>query len=218
MPKPDEVEWINHEAIKYSGQYTSAEDQLLKELSDFTFATHPDPGMLSGHVQGKFLQMVSTMVRPQYVLEIGTLTGYSALCLAEGLIHEGELHTIELREKDAAVARDFFSRSRFSQQIKQHVGDALTVIETLKASWDLVFIDADKINYVNYYEALLPWVKPGGFIVADNVLFHGEVLEPNIKGKNARAIQSFNDHVKRDQRVEFVMLTIRDGLMLIRKK
>ncbi len=218
MHKPDIVEWINPEAIKYAEKYTSAEDQLLKELSDFTFATHPDPGMLSGHVQGKFLKMVSAMVRPQFVLEIGTLTGYSAICLAEGLRHDGELHTIELREKDADVARDFFSRSRFSRQIIQHVGEALMVIETLKASWDLVFIDADKINYVSYYEAVLPRVKQGGFIMADNVLFHGEVLEPNVKGKNARAIQSFNDHVRLDQRVEFVMLTIRDGLMLIRKK
>ena len=212
------MEWINPSAIQYAENHSSAEDELLKEISAFTFANHPDPGMLSGHVQGKLLQMVSAMVKPDHILEIGTLTGYSAICLAEGLTENGELHTIELREKDATIARNYFSKSRFSGQIIQHTGEALTVIKTLKAGWDLVFIDADKINYVNYYEAVLPQVKQGGFILADNVLFHGEVLEANIKGKNALAIQSFNEHVRKDQRVEFVMLTVRDGLMLIRKK
>ena len=125
------------------------------------------------------------MIRPRRVLEIGTLTGYSAICLAEGLTEDGELHTLELRERDAAIARAFFDRSPFSSRIFVHTGEALTVMETLKASWDLVFIDADKINYVNYYKAVLPQVREGGFILADNVLFHGEVLEENIKGKNA---------------------------------
>lgn len=212
------VEWINPAATKYSERYSSAENELLKEISAYTFANHPDPEMMSGHVQGKFLQMISAMVRPRYILEIGTLTGYSAICLAEGLAENGELHTIELRERDAAVAGSFFRKSQFSAQIIVHTGEALTVIETLKARWDLVFIDADKINYVNYYEAVMPQLRTGGFILADNVLFHGEVLEENIKGKNALAIQQFNNHVNNDQRVECVMLTVRDGLMLIRKK
>jgi caffeoyl-CoA O-methyltransferase len=212
------VEWINPTALHYSERYTSAENELLNEISNYTFAHHPDPGMLSGHVQGRLLQSISAMIRPSRVLEIGTLTGYSAICLAEGLTEDGELHTLELRERDAVIARAFFDRSPFSSRIFVHTGEALTVMETLKASWDLVFIDADKINYVNYYEAVLPQVRKGGFILADNVLFHGEVLEDNIKGKNARAIQEFNDYVRNDQRVECVMLTVRDGLMLIRKK
>jgi caffeoyl-CoA O-methyltransferase len=212
------VEWINEKASVYSALHTSGEEALLMEISAFTFANHPDPGMLSGHVQGKFLQMISAMIAPNFVLEIGTLTGYSAICLAEGLTENGELHTIELREKDASTARDFFIRSRFANRIRLHLGEALTVIEKLKAPWDLVFIDADKINYVNYYEAVMPQVRPGGFILADNVLFHGEVLEDNIKGKNAIAIKSFNEHIRQDNRVECVLLTIRDGLMLIRKK
>lgn len=212
------MEWINENANAYSALYTSAEDAFLKEISDYTIGYHPDPGMLSGHVQGKFLQMISYMVRPHNVLEIGTLSGYSALCLAAGLQPGGHLHTIELREKDALIAREFIGKAGFSERITVHTGDALTIIETLKEPWDLVFIDADKINYVNYYEAVLPDLRQGGFILADNVLFHGQVLEEQIKGKNAKAIQAFNEHIKNDNRIESVLLTLRDGLMLIRKK
>ncbi len=209
---------MNELANAYSARYTSEEDALLKELSDHTHHYHPDPGMLSGHVQGKFLQMISYMVRPYNVLEIGTLSGYSALCLAAGLAPGGMVHTIELREKDALVAKEFIEKAGYSDKIRVHIGDALEIIEKLKEPWDLVFIDADKINYVNYYEAVLPVMKPGGFILADNVLFHGQVLEEDIKGKNAKAIQVFNDHIKNDNRIESVLLTLRDGLMLIRKK
>jgi caffeoyl-CoA O-methyltransferase len=212
------LEWINEKATAYSGAFSSEEDDILHEISTYTAAKHPDPGMLSGHVQGKLLQMISCMIRPHRVLEIGTMTGYSAICLAEGLAKDGTLHTIELREKDAYVAKGFVIRSKFSDRIIVHTGEALTIIETLNEEWDLVFIDADKINYVRYYEAVLPFVRQGGFILADNVLFHGEVLENQVKGKNARAIKAFNDHVQLDKRVENVLMTIRDGLMLIRKK
>ncbi len=209
---------MNDRANAYSAQYSTPEEALLKEVSGHTHMYHPNPGMLSGHVQGKFLQMLSYMARPHNVLEIGTLSGYSALCLAAGLENDGHLHTIELREKDAEVARGFIAKSRFSKQITVHTGYAIEIIETLKRPWDLVFIDADKINYVNYYEAILPGLRSGAFILADNVLFHGEVLDDEVKGKNAKAIQAFNDHIKKDNRIESVLLTIRDGLMLIRKK
>ena len=140
------MEWINPAATQYSEKFTSAESELQKEISAYTFSNHPDPGMLSGHVQGKLLQTISAMIRPRKVLEIGTLTGYSGICLAEGLTEDGELHTLELRERDAKVAQAFFDKSRFSKQIFIHTGEALRVMETLKGPWDLVFIDADKIN------------------------------------------------------------------------
>jgi predicted O-methyltransferase YrrM len=209
---------MNDRANAYSAQYSTPEEALLREIAEYTHQYHPNPGMLSGHVQGKFLQMVSNMVQPHNVLEIGTLSGYSALCLAEGLAAGGHLHTIELRERDAELARGFVAKSRFREMITVHTGDALDLIEKLKRPWDLVFIDADKINYVHYFEAVLPDLRPGGFILADNVLFHGQVLDEEVKGKNAKAIQAFNEHIKNDERIEAVLLTIRDGLMLIRKK
>lgn len=205
-------------AVAYAERFSSREDALLEELSALTRLYHPDPDMLSGHVQGIFLKMVSRMVRPHNVLEIGTLSGYSAICLAEGLAEGGEVHSIECRERDVLTAREFIARTAFAGRITVHHGEALAIMDTLKRPWDLVFIDADKINYVNYYEAVLGDLRPGGFILADNVVFHGQVFEEKLKGKNAKAIQAFNEHVRNDSRVESVLLTIRDGLMLIRKK
>lgn len=212
------MDWIIEKANDYAAAFSTAEEGLLAGLSAFTATQHPEPHMLSGHVQGRMLAMLSAMIKPERVLEIGTMTGYSALCLAEGMAENGILHTIEKREQDANTARDHFNRSSFRDRIIQHVGEALPIIETLKEDWDLVFLDADKINYVFYYEAILPRLKKGGFIIADNVLFHGQVLEDEVKGKNAKAIHAFNQHVHADPRTENVLLTVRDGLMLIRKK
>jgi predicted O-methyltransferase YrrM len=181
-------------------------------------ATHPEHHMLSGQLQGKFLEIISTLLQPTYVLEIGTFVGYSAICLAKGLRRKGELHTIEVREDAAATAKSNFSRTNEADKIILHVGNALEVIPTLERQWDLVFIDADKPNYIEYYKAVLPKVRSGGVILADNVLFHGQVLEDPVTGKNAKAIQSFNDYVQKDKSVEKVMLTVRDGLLMIRKK
>jgi caffeoyl-CoA O-methyltransferase len=211
------MELINPLAQQYVEKYTSAEDKLLKEVADFTYQHHPHSHMLSGHLQGKLLQMVSAMIRPSRVLEVGTFTGYSALCLAKGLSDNGRLHTIELREEDAATARSYFDRSFFKEKIILHIGDALAIIGELTETWDLVFIDADKENYSNYFDRIFSQVRPGGFILADNVLFHGQVLEKEVKGKNARAIQQFNDYVMSRTDVEKLMLPVRDGIYVIRK-
>jgi predicted O-methyltransferase YrrM len=210
------MELVNHIAEEYARQHTSLLDEVLKEIEDFTLTNHAHANMLSGHVQGKALEMLSSMIQPNNILEIGTFTGFSALCLAKGLQAGGELHTIELREEDAATAKNYFAKAK-SENIHLHIGNALEIIPTLTNEWDLVFIDADKVNYINYYELTLPQLKKGGWIIADNVLFHGQVLEETISGKNAKAIDAFNQHVVKDERTEQVLLTVRDGLLIIKK-
>jgi predicted O-methyltransferase YrrM len=209
---------VDPQAQQYAEKYTSPEDELLQEVASFTYRHHPKSHMLSGHLQGKFLEMISCMIRPKRILEIGTFTGYSGLCLAKGLAPDGELHTLELREEDAERARGYFERSELKEKIKLHIGDATEIIGELNETWDLVFIDADKENYVNYFNLVLPKVRQNGFILADNVLFHGQVLEPEIKGKSAKAIQSFNDHILTRTDTEQVLLPVRDGLYVIRKR
>ena len=151
------------------------------------------------------------------ILEVGTFTGYSALCLAKGLKEGGFIHTVEIREEDANKAKAVFERSVTKEKIILHIGDALKIIGELDEIWDLVFIDADKENYVNYFNLVLPKLRPKGFILADNVLFHGQVLEKEIKGKNAKAIQQFNEYLLQRSDVEKLLLPVRDGLMIIRK-
>jgi caffeoyl-CoA O-methyltransferase len=209
---------INDLAQAYAERFSSPTDALLQEIAVATEAAHPQAHMLSGHVQGKFLELLSCLMQPRRILEIGTFTGYSALCLAKGLLKDGEIHTIELREEEVSVARANFSRSNEAGKIILHPGNALNIIPGLNETWDLVFIDADKVNYIEYYKLVLPRVRAGGVILADNVLFHGEVLKQPVTGKNAKAIQAFNEYVQQDDSVEKVMLTIRDGLLLIRKK
>lgn len=208
---------VNPQAQAYSEKYTSAEDDLLHEVAQYTYTHHAHAHMLSGHLQGKFLEMISCMAAPKRILEIGTFTGYSALCLAKGLQPGGKLHTIELREEDAARAKSYFDRSIFKEQIILHIGHALDILGELDEQWDLVFIDADKENYSNYFNRVFPFVKSKGFILADNVLFHGQVLESPVRGKNAKAIQAFNDMIVRRTDVEKLMLPLRDGLYVIRK-
>lgn len=212
------MEIIDPQAEAYAAQFTSAEEPLLQEIATSTQAVHPHAHMLSGHVQGKFLQMISSLIQPRRILEIGTFTGYSALCLAKGLLNDGKLHTIELREQDAALARANFSRSNAAGKIILHVGNALDIIPQLQETWDIVFIDADKVNYINYYQLAFPMVRSGGVILADNVLFHGQVVQKPVTGKNAKAIQAFNEYIQQDGSVDKVLLTIRDGLLMIRKK
>jgi caffeoyl-CoA O-methyltransferase len=211
------MELVAHNAEQYAEQFSAPLDAVQKQVEQHTQQHHPHAHMLSGAVQGQLLQMISSMLQPERILEIGTFTGFSALCLAKGLQQNGVLHTIELREEDAATAQKYFEQAGLSDKIKLHTGHALDIIPVLNEVWDLVFIDADKTGYIAYYELTLPRVKKGGFILADNVLFHGEVLQQPVKGKNAKAIQAFNEHVLNDKRVEQVLLTVRDGLLLIKK-
>lgn len=211
------MEITNSKVDVYTEQFSSPHDALLQQVLDETNATHPHAHMVSGAVQGKFLQMISCMLKPLKVLEIGTFTGFSSLCLAAGLQQGGEIHTIEIREADAITAQKNFNKSAFKENIKLHLGDAKTIIPTLLDDWDIVFIDADKTSYIEYYELTLPHLKKSGFILADNVLFHGEVLNETVSGKNAKAIHEFNSHVAKDPRTEQVILSIRDGISLIRK-
>ncbi len=211
------MEIVNHLAEAYAARYTSSESPLIAEVAEHTLAHHPMHHMLSGQVQGKLLEMISWMIRPARILEVGTFTGYSGLCMAAGLAEGGQLHTIELREADAQTARQFFDRSPYKQQIFLHTGDAAQIIDRLDEAWDLVFIDADKTGYLHYFNRVLPKVKTNGFILADNVLFHGEVLPGNVPGKNGKAIQAFNDALRSRTDIERVLLPMRDGLLLIRK-
>lgn len=205
-------------AQAYAEAHTTPHDSLLARIEAHTIAHHCQAHMVSGHLQGRFLSMISHMVQPHRILEVGTFTGYSALCLAEGLTRDGVLHTIDCRPDDIALARSFFDESPLGNRIHTHLGDALDIIPQLTETWDLVFLDADKVNYINYHEMIMPLLRPGGWMIADNVLFHGQVLDQPVRGKNAKAIDAYNRHVRDDIRVEQVMLTIRDGLMLIRKK
>lgn len=202
---------------QFAENYTSAEDLLLKEVNDYTCQNHPELHMLSGHLQGKLLEMISCMVRPERILEIGTFTGYSALCLARGLKGTGLLHTIELREDDSRIARSFFDRSPWSKQIISYTGNALDIIPGLDENWDLVFIDADKPSYIEYFNLVFPRLRKNGFILADNIFFHGQVLTEEVKGKSAKGIKAFNDFIRQRNDIEKVVLTIRDGLYLLRK-
>ena len=211
------MELINPLAEQFAENASSLPDALLQELQDFTMASHPESHMLSGHLQGKLLSLISSLLQPAYILEVGTFTGYSALCLASGLSNGGELHTIELRENDAKTAQSFFDRSPYSDQIKLHVGDAKMIIPSLEPTWDLVFLDADKTSYVEYFNMIFPKLRSGGYILADNIFFHGQVLKENVTGKSAKGIEAFVNYLKERSDVDKLLLTIRDGLYIIKK-
>jgi len=211
------LELVHPQIQLYAEAISSKENDLLNEVHQFTLQNHTESQMLSGHLQGKFLEMISCMIRPKRILEIGTFTGYSALCLAKGLQEGGELHTIELRENDAKTAQNYFSKSEYASKIKLHQGNAKEIIPVLKEDWDLVFIDADKPGYIDYFNLVLPRVKKNGFILADNIFFHGQVIEEPVTGKNAKAIKAFNEFILARTDIEKVAITLRDGLYLIKK-
>jgi len=204
---------------QYVAEHTRPESELLRKLNRETHAKVLMPRMLSGHVQGQVLRMLSLMIRPKRILEIGTYTGYSALCLSEGLQPGGELVTIDINEELEQMVRRYFDEAGASGRIDYRVGNALDILPTLSGAFDLVFIDADKINYGTYFDLVLPLVPSGGFLIADNVLWSGKVLQPADKmDPDTKAIAAFNEKVCKDPRVEAVLFPVRDGLMVMRKK
>jgi len=203
------------EILEYAEKFTSDESLVLRELREHCYAHYEDKAMLSGFVQGRILSMFSRMIRPRVVLEIGTYLGYSALCFAEGLAEGGKVITLDVNEETNKVARSFVEKSEYKDRIEFHLGEALNTIPYMPETFDLVFIDADKPNYANYYNIVFEKVRPGGFIIADNVLWSGKVLAPD--DENAEALNEFNLMVQADDRVSNVLLPIRDGLMVVCK-
>lgn len=203
----------------YAERLTSPETEVLAALNRETNLKVNQAQMLSGHWQGVFLQMITHLLQPKRVLEIGTFTGYTAICFAMGLPPDGHVHTIDVNEELEDFCTRYFRAAGLADKITLHIGKAATIIPSLRDVFDLVFIDADKLNYELYYDLVIDKLRPGGFILADNVLYHGEVLLPAAaQTNNARAIHAFNEKVAADERVEQVLVTIRDGLLLIRKK
>ncbi len=211
---PDAI--VNTKAEAYATKFTTAYNEGMLQIIKQT-AVHAKAHMMSSPEQGRLLGTLVGLMQPKYVLEIGTFTGFSALCMAADMPLGSELHTIEMRAEDASTAAEHFKKNQTPGKIILHQGNAKNIIPTLNFNWDLVFIDADKTGYIDYYELTLPRLNRHGLIIADNVLFHGEVLEEKLTGKNAKAIHAFNEHVAADPRVEQVLLTVRDGLMLIKK-
>lgn len=211
------MEFLPKALQEYIEKHTAEESELLRRINRDTHLNVLKPRMLSGHLQGRVLAMLSQMVRPSYILEIGTYTGYSALCLAEGLQKEGKLVTIDINEELEPRVRAYFSASKFESQIDFIVGNAQEIIPTLSYTWDMVFIDANKEAYPDYFQKTLPQVRPGGFIIIDNVLWSGKVADPDKTDKATASIRAFNQLVHQHKSVENVLFPIRDGLMILRK-
>ncbi len=213
------MDFLDEKIEEYVNQHSSPEPELLARLNRETHLKILQPRMLSGHLQGRVLSMLMKMIRPQRILEIGTYTGYSALCMAEGLAQAGELHSIDINEELTDFVQKYVNEAGHQDEIKLHVGNALEIIPLLKEDWDVVFIDADKNNYINYYNLLIDKLKSGSYIIADNVLWSGKVIEDyNQQDEDTKTLIDFNKMIQEDERVENVLFPIRDGLMVVRKK
>ncbi len=213
------MDFLDPKIEQYTLQHCEPESELLYELNRQTHLQILQPRMLSGHLQGRILSSYSKALSPNNVLEIGTYTGYSALCMAEGLKKDGTIHTIDINEELTSFTQSFLNKSKFNNQIKLHVGNALDLIPTLKLEWDLVFIDADKENYSNYFDLVIDRVRSGGWIIADNVLWSGKVLKPTDgNDQETAALKAFNQKVHQDPRVTNLLLPVRDGMMILIKK
>lgn len=213
------MDFIDQKLASYAESHTSEEPALLSQLNRDTYANVLAPRMLSGHLQGRVLSMFSKMIRPKAILEIGTYTGYAALCMAEGLADGGVLHTIDINEELETRIQKFFSESEYASRVNLHIGNALDIVPTLEDDFQLVFIDADKHNYINYYNLLIDRLPSGAIIIADNVLWSGKVLNADelAKDDDTKILDEFNKKIQADDRVENILMPIRDGLMVIRK-
>lgn len=209
---------INHEIQNYAEKFTSGESELLIVLSNKTDRERSDYQMLSGFYQGRLLAMFSKMLQPRRILEIGTFMGYSALCLAEGLTEDGKLFTLDIEPETNKIAKEFWAKSDLGNKIESYLNNAAEIIPTLDETFDLVFIDADKPAYANYYDLVFPKVRIGGIIIADNVLRGGKVLNAETGDENTAAMHEFNKKVQADKRVSNILLAVRDGLMVVRKE
>jgi len=213
------MEFINEQLIQYCQTHSEKESELLQSLSRDTYAKVLNPRMLSGHLQGRFLSTISRLVQPKYILEIGTYTGYSALCLSEGLQKGGKLITIDINDELENFTKKYIDQAGQSENILQKTGDALQIIPMLDFTFDLVLIDADKLEYYQYFQLIIDKVRPGGIILADNVLWSGHVLEPlDQQDKETKALSDFNKKIAEDSRVHVFMLPLRDGISMIQKK
>lgn len=213
------MEIIASKMERYIEDCSSDEPQILKELNQETWQKVLNPLMLSGAYQGRLLSMISKIKQPETILEIGTYTGYATLCLAEGLVNNGMIHTVDVNEELIQIQSKYFQKSAYNHQIKQHIGNALDIIPTLDIKFDLVFIDADKINYANYFHAIINKMNAGGIILSDNVLWKGKVVEPIVLNDfDTKALVAYNKLLKEDPRIETVLLPIRDGLTISRVK
>lgn len=211
------MHFISQELEDYIEKHSQNEPELLAQLNKETYQKILLPRMLSGHFQGRVLSMLSKLIRPNTILEIGTYTGYASLCLCEGLQENGQLHTIDIKEELVDFQRKYFDKSPWGNQIFQHLGEAISIIPNLDMKFDLVFIDADKENYINYFEMIVPRMNKGGIILSDNVLWSGKVLEPLQKNDlSTEILLQYNELLKNDPRVETVLLPIRDGLTVSR--
>lgn len=209
---------ITEELEEYCEAHSTPESDLLYRLNRETNLKCIKPRMISGHLQGRLLSFISQMMRPKRILEIGTYTGYATLCLAEGLTDEGRIDTIEVDEELEEIIRRYFSQSDYKEKITLYIGDALQVLKQLDATWDLVFMDAEKDDYIAYYELVMPRLRQGGIILADNVLWSGKVVQEVKTGdKETRALMKFNDYILADERVKNFLLPFRDGIMVIEK-
>ena len=211
------MHFLSEDLENYIEQHSQNEPELLAQLNKETYQKILLPRMLSGHFQGRVLSMLSKLIRPINILEIGTYTGYSALCLCEGMQENGILHTIDIKEELIDFQRKYFDKSPWSKQIVQHLGEALTIVPTINSKFDLVFIDADKENYINYFNLIVPKMNKGGIILSDNVLWSGKILEEiHPKDIETKVLKEYNLLLKNDKRVETVLLPIRDGLTVSR--
>ncbi|MEN9323122.1 MAG: hypothetical protein RL699_902 [Bacteroidota bacterium] len=211
------MHFISEELEDYIEKHSQAEPPLLAQLNKETYQKVLLPRMLSGHFQGRVLSLLSKLIRPKTILEIGTYTGYATLCLCEGMQKDGQLHTIDIKEELVDFQRKYFDMSEWGAQIVQHLGEGTAIIPTLDVKFDLVFIDADKENYLNYYELIVPKMNPGGIILSDNVLWSGKVLEPlQPNDLSTKILLEYNELLRNDPRVETVLLPIRDGLTVSR--